>query len=29
MRESLEWAVDLIADELPSETDESTRTPAA
>ena len=29
MRESLEWAVDLIASELPSEADGQTRTPAA
>jgi DNA-binding GntR family transcriptional regulator len=29
MRESLEWAVDLIASELPSEADGRTRTPAA
>jgi hypothetical protein len=29
MRESLEWAVDLIASELPSEADETTRTPVA
>jgi len=29
MRESLEWAVDLIASELPSEADDPTRTPAA